>query len=53
MYFVFIFPTFISILGYYFHIISEYFFSQEGLYLNPPEKFKELFSMKLTAEDLQ
>lgn len=31
----------------------EYFFAQEELYLHPLETFKELFSMKLTAEDLQ
>lgn len=38
---------------YYFQIISEYFFSQEELYLNPPEMFKEIFSMKLAVEDLR
>lgn len=36
-----------------FRLYSEYFFSQEELYLHQPEMFKELFSMKLAVEDLQ
>lgn len=45
-------PLFLSCICY-FQIVSEYFFSQEELYLHQPEMFKELFSMKLAVEDLQ